>query len=229
MKRAIAILSLCALMAAWPPAALAGSAPASQFGFRGWPYRPCRQATACPDATARPSATAQPSVTARPDATARPSITARPSVTTAPAPSPTPAPSVSRGDYTTLSASAQEQKVWNLLNADRQKNGLSPLPLDKELSRIARIKAEDMRDSGYFAHESPTYGSAADMLRAFGYAYSGVGENIAHHATAEKAQAAFMSSAGHRRNVLGSQWTRVGVGVSIDKNGFVYVTELFAR
>ncbi len=67
------------------------------------------------------------------------------------------------------------------------------------------------------------------MLREFGYAFSGVGENIAHHANVEKADAAFMSSPGHRGNILGRQWTRVGVGVCVDKNGFVYVTQLFAR
>ena len=115
------------------------------------------------------------------------------------------------------------------MNADRRKNGLAALPLDGELSRIARIKAQDMRDNNYFAHESPTWGNAAAMLRAFGYAYNGVGENIAHHANVDKAEAAFMSSDGHRRNILGSQWTKVGAGVSIDKNGFVYVVQLFAR
>ena len=149
--------------------------------------------------------------------------------TARPAAASTPAPSVSRGDYTTLSVTAQEQKVWNLLNQDRRRNGRAELPLDAELCRLARLKADDMRDNGYFAHESPTYGNAAAMLTAFGYAFRGVGENIAHHATVEKSQAAFMSSQAHRRNVLGSQWTKVGVGVSIDRNGFVYVTQLFVR
>ena len=123
----------------------------------------------------------------------------------------------------------QEQTAVKLLNQDRAANGLAALPVDPELSRLARIKSEDMRDQGYFAHTSPTYGSAADMLRHFGYRFNSVGENIAHHATVEKSQAAFMSSTGHRRNILGSQWTKVGIGVCYDANGFVYVTQLFAR
>ena len=117
----------------------------------------------------------------------------------------------------------------NLLNEDREKNGLNPLPEDEKLSALARLKAQDMKDNHYFAHESPTYGNAGQMLKTFGYEYSGVGENIAHHASVEKADAAFMSSEGHRRNILGSQWTKVGVGVSVDENGYVYATELFAR
>lgn len=123
----------------------------------------------------------------------------------------------------------QEQKLWNLLNQDRAKNGLPALTLDSRLSEIARIKSCDMNENHYFAHTSPTYGSAAQMLTRFGYAYKGVGENIAHHATVEKAEAAFMSSTGHRTNILGSQWTKVGIGVCFDSQGFVYVTQLFAR
>ena len=203
MKRVISILAVLSLLCG--SAALASGAPTSQFGFRGWPYRQ-------PGCT-RPAATKAPAKTPAAGASA----------------SPTEAPSVSRGDYTTISLSAQEQKVWNLLNEDRQKNGLSPLPLDEELCRLARLKSDDMRDNNYFAHESPTYGRAGDMLTKFGYSFRGVGENIAHHATVEKADAAFMSSTGHRQNILGRQWTKVGVGVSVDKNGFVYVTQLFVR
>lgn len=123
----------------------------------------------------------------------------------------------------------QEQTAVNLMNQDRIANGLAALPVDAELSRLARIKSQDMRDNRYFAHTSPTYGSASDMLKQFGYAFNGVGENIAHHATVSKAQAAFMSSTGHRRNILGSQWSKVGIGVSYDANGYVYVTQLFVR
>lgn len=117
----------------------------------------------------------------------------------------------------------------NLLNQDRQRYGLSALPIDAELSRIARIKSADMRDEGYFAHESPTYGDVRAMLRRFGYAFAAAGENIAHHANVDKAQAAFMSSPGHRAAILSSAWTKVGIGIVTDANGFVYATQIFVR
>lgn len=228
----------------------AANAPASQFGFKGWPYRqstPCQStctlqcascdsdqdcarceecqavyATAQPKPTAapRPTATKAPQITAKP--TAAPTRTAAPQATKQP-------PVINSGDYTPTSLTTQEKKAWELVNHDRVQNGLASLPVDAELSRIARIKAQDMKDNHYFAHESPTYGSAASMLKKFGYAYSGVGENIAHHATVEKSEAAFMSSTGHRQNILGSQWKKVGVGVCTDENGFVYVVQIFVR
>ena len=132
-------------------------------------------------------------------------------------------------DYTTQAVLMQEQRMANLLNLDRKNNGRAALTLDAELSRIARIKSADMRDQGYFAHESPTYGNVRDMLKRFGYPYAGAGENIAHHANVDKAQAAFMSSPGHRANILSAAWTKMGIGIAFDRNGYIYATQIFAR
>ena len=117
----------------------------------------------------------------------------------------------------------------NLLNEDRARNGLPALSMDSELSALARTKSQDMLENGYFAHESPTLGNAAAMLDDSGYDYDGVGENIAHHANVEKADAAFLSSPAHRTIMMGRQWDKVGIGVVEDEHGFVYVTELFVR
>ena len=187
----------------------------------------CRAVFFTAQPAARPSASPAPRPSTKPagQPVSRPSD----APTAKPVASPTAKPSVSTGDYTTISVSAQEQKVLNLLNRDRAANGLPALAMDPALSAIARTKSCDMKEHRYFAHESPTWGNAASMLTAFGYAFNGVGENIAHHATVEKAEAAFMSSQGHRGNILGRQWTKVGIGVCVDDNGFVYVTQLFVR
>ena len=174
---------------------------------------PLRQAFA---ATAEASASTQ----------SLPSSTGLPGSASAASAVPSP---VVRDDYTTHSLSMQEEKLLNLINQDRKINGLPPLTADPELSRLARMKSEDMRDRGYFAHESPTWGKARQMLEHFGYDFRGVGENIAHHATVEKAQAAFMTSDGHRRNILSAVWQKVGVGVCYDRNGHIYATQLFVR
>lgn len=250
MKR-YTCLALVLFLSLFACIALADGAPTSQFGFHGWPYRQtpacqrtcsfgCNQCTADRDclscgycqsvtATARPTATPARTAVPTPAATARPQTPA-PTKATTPWPTATASPRpTSTADYTTDSSTVQEQKALNLLNQDRAANGLPALTLDSELSRIARIKSCDMRDTHYFSHTSPTYGNAAAMLTSFGYSFNGVGENIAHHATVDKAQAAFMSSTGHRTNILGSQWTKVGIGVCQDSNGFVYVTQLFVR
>ena len=131
--------------------------------------------------------------------------------------------------YTTASVTVQEQIAGNLLNLDRSNYNLAELTIDPALSRIARLKSEDMRDNRYFAHVSPTYGDVRDMLSKLGYAYTAAGENIAHHSTVEKAQAALISSPGHRRNILSRGYTKVGVGVALDESGYVYLTQIFCR
>lgn len=248
MKRYVLSMILSILMLSMS-AAMASNAPTSQFGYSGWPYLQqgqcligcsqcggadsCLQCSFCQAVTATARPNAQPAPTPVPRPTPKPTLkpTAKPTSTPAirPTAKPLATPSTSTGDYTTISVTAQEQKALNLLNADRAAQGLPPLTLDSELSRIARIKSQDMKDNRYFAHTSPTYGNAASMLKTFGYSFNGVGENIAHHATVEKSQAAFMSSDGHRRNILGSQWQKVGIGVCYDNQGFVYVTQLFVR
>lgn len=133
------------------------------------------------------------------------------------------------GHYTSASLSTQERIAGNLLNSDRAAYGLPALTLDPELCRIARLKSQDMRDNQYFAHTSPTYGDIREMLDRFGYSYAAAGENIAHHATVEKSQAALISSPGHRKNILSTTYTRMGIGIAQDQNGYIYLTQIFCR
>jgi len=132
-------------------------------------------------------------------------------------------------NYSAGPLTAQEQKMVQSVNQDRVTNGASPLPVDMELTGLARMKSADMIANNYFAHESPSLGKAAQMLKDHGYAFTSVGENIARSGSAEKAHAALMSSSGHRQNILGRQWTRMGIGVVNDASGFPYVTQLFVR
>lgn len=136
---------------------------------------------------------------------------------------------VTAGYYTIGSISAQEQIAYNFINQERSAASLGALTLDPALCRLARMKSKDMLDNRYFAHESPTYGNVRTMLKNAGYSFQGAGENIARYGTLEKAHAGLMSSPGHRRNILSSAWTKVGVGVVTDKNGFIYLTQIFAR
>ena len=131
--------------------------------------------------------------------------------------------------YTSASLQVQEQEAGNLLNSDRGRYNLPALTIDPALSRIARIKSQDMLDRGYFSHTSPTYGDVRAMLTRFGYSYTAASENIARHSTVEKAQAAFLSSPAHRRNVLSTAYTKVGIGVAVAPAGYVYVTQIFCR
>lgn len=118
-----------------------------------------------------------------------------------------------------------EREVVRLVNAERTKAGLKPLTQDWELSRVARIKSQDMKDNRYFSHTSPTYGSPFQMMKSFGIKYRSAGENIARgQATPQAVVNAWMNSSGHRANILNSAFTHIGVGYVADGK---YWTQMF--
>ena len=130
----------------------------------------------------------------------------------------------SSSDY---EVSAFEQKVLELTNAERAKQGLSPLAIDLELSKVARIKSQDMKNQNYFSHNSPTYGSPFDMMSQFGIAYSAAAENIAQgQTTPEEVVQAWMNSQGHRENIMNANYTHIGIGYVAEGH---YWTQMFIR
>lgn len=126
---------------------------------------------------------------------------------------------------TDTTVTSYEQQVADLVNAERAKAGLPALKLNWELSRVARIKSQDMHDKKYFSHQSPTYGSPFDMIKKFGISYRAAGENIAQgYATPQAVMTGWMNSPGHRANILNSSFTQIGVGYFKDGN---YWTQMF--
>lgn len=119
-----------------------------------------------------------------------------------------------------------ETQMLSLVNAERSRAGLPALSADPQLMKIARLKSQDMVNRNYFSHQSPTYGSPFDMLRTYGVTYRAAGENIALNQTTTAAHTALMNSSGHRANILGRQYTRVGIGIVRGSRGY-YFTQTF--
>lgn len=123
-----------------------------------------------------------------------------------------------------------EREVIRLTNNERTQRGLQPLKANWQLSRVARYKARDMRDKGYFSHNSPTYGSPFDMMKQFNISYSYAGENIAMGQPTPRAVVdAWMKSPGHRRNILNPHYTQIGVGFAKGGSGRYYWSQMFIK
>ena len=103
--------------------------------------------------------------------------------------------------------------MLSLINQERTRAGLAPLTIDMRLTELARKKSQDMIVNNYFGHNSPTYGSPFDMLRAAGISYRAAGENLAGAPTVERAHQLLMASPGHRANILSTYYNRVGIGI----------------
>ena len=107
-----------------------------------------------------------------------------------------------------------ELEVLRLVNAERAAAGLAPLTLYNPLMMAARFKAQSMSNLGYFSHTSPVYGNFANISREiFGVPQRAMAENIANgQRTPEAVMNSWMNSEGHRRNILNSTYTRIGIG-----------------
>lgn len=150
-----------------------------------------------------------------------PAPTPAPVKTPPPAPAKTPGPVVTPGPIpspgpttTPTGISQEEQKLLDLINAERSKAGIPPLAFDMPLQKVARLKAQDMVNNNYFSHQSPTYGSPFDMMRQFDVTFRTAGENIAGNQTLEGAVKAWMNSEGHRKNILNSSFNYTGIGIA---------------
>ena len=161
----------------------------------------------------------------------KPATPAPAPVKPAPTPVEKPAAPIEKNDTTVSSSNlTYEQKVVELVNVERQKAGLPTLKMDSAISNVARAKSKDMAVNNYFAHQSPTYGSAGDMLRQFGISWSAWGENIASgQRTPEIVVNAWMNSPGHRANILSNNFSKIGVGYVTNSNGTPYWTQIFTN
>ena len=123
--------------------------------------------------------------------------------------------------------SSVEMEIVNLVNIERQKEGLAPLQYSSELSNVARMKSQDMAQKNYFSHNSPTYGDPFTMMKSFGIKYRTAGENIAKgYSSAQSVMNGWMNSSGHRANILNPSFGKIGVGY-VNINGTTYWTQMF--
>ncbi len=133
-----------------------------------------------------------------------------------------PAATADSGAMTTL-----EKQAFDNVNAQRTANGCAALVVDQSLQKAAHDYAVDMVQTHNFSHTSASGKSPTDRAKAAGYTRGGVGENIAMgfqgdpNGVVNNGTYGWMSSTGHRANILNCNYTRTGMGYdagNIDPN-----------
>lgn len=152
-----------------------------------------------PWASARVS-TRTPTATPKPTRTAKPPVSPKPTPTNEPSPAPDP-------------RLAAEREVVRLTNAERARHGCGRLRIDDRLHEAARAHSDDMATRDYLDHVSPDGVGPGERAEAAGYDAWGA-ENIASgYQTAEDVVEGWMSSQGHRDNILNCSLRAIGVGM----------------
>ncbi|MEH0938865.1 CAP domain-containing protein [Micromonospora psammae] len=191
--------------------------------------------TAAPgEASAAPTASPSASPT-----TAKPSPSPSRTVRPTPAPKRTTAASRQRADRTPTGAGttsapsggtqvgSQAKEVVRLVNAERAKAGCGAVTIDDKLMTAAQRHSQDQADHKDMSHDGSDGSDAAERLDRVGYSWRTYGENVAwNQQTPAEVMDAWMTSAGHRENILNCAFTEIGVGIA-SSNG-PYWTQVFA-
>lgn len=120
---------------------------------------------------------------------------------------------------------AYEDEVIRLVNIERAKYGLAALKKDQGATSVARVRAKEIVQS--FSHTRPNGSSCFTAAKELGVSYKTAGENIAYgYADPKKVVTGWMNSEGHRKNILSSSYSKIGVGCYSSGNT-IYWSQFF--
>lgn len=113
------------------------------------------------------------------------------------------------------------REVTRLVNLEREARGLAPVALNPLLTKSAQFHARYMADNDCFDHRCPDEPDLVVRAGNAGYEFRMISENIAS-AMNDPAEAvrSWMTSEGHRENMLDPDMREIGVGfVLLNEDG----------
>jgi uncharacterized protein YkwD len=103
----------------------------------------------------------------------------------------------------------------DLTNKDRVSRNIAELKINQLLENAAQMKANDMAEKGYFAHNTPDGKTPWYWLEKAGYEYQYAGENLAvNFVDSGDVHTAWINSKGHFLNIINPKYTEIGIATS---------------
>lgn len=113
------------------------------------------------------------------------------------------------------------KEVLELVNQERQKAGVGTVQLDEELTEAAMVRAKEI--TADYAHARANGLPMRTLISVVAMENAGCARN-----TPKEIMDAWMSSEGHRFNILDSSWISVGIGCVKYKNTYFWI-QLFSE
>src|SRR5262249_54697411 len=146
-------------------------------------------------------------------------------------PTPTSTPPVS-------GLTADQALIFNMVNQWRQQSGLPPLVINPLLQQAAQAHADNMARQDKYG-DTDQNGHILDghdfiwRLAQVGYVWSVAGENVAYNLGYANPVVTLANqwwdSPDHRANILGADYTEIGIGLARGASGRTYGVQLFGR
>lgn len=128
-------------------------------------------------------------------------------------------------------ADAALDRLLDLTNQERVSRGLPAVTLNPVLTRIADDYACRMIEEGFFSHVDSDDDGPGHRAINGGYVFLAIGENLGGgQSSPEQVADEWMTSdQGHRENILGAQWSEVGLAVRTGGQYGVYWVQVFGN
>lgn len=134
-------------------------------------------------------------------------------------------------DYFTgiVALNSMRTELLNDINKERKAQGLNEVILADDLNNLAQLHSEDMAKNNYFSHMNLSGNMPEDRRKNLNIS-TPVAENLAKDVSIIYAHESLMRSGTHRSNILGKEWTRVGLGIAktTSDGGYLMITEEFS-
>ena len=146
------------------------------------------------------------------DRSSRSEWTRKPAGGASQTPSASPTPSTSA---TAAPATGAVARVVELVNSERSQAGCAPLKVNEKLTKAAQDHSEDMAAHRNMSHTGSDGSNPGNRIKRAGYDWASYGENVAYgYRTPESVMDGWMSSPGHKRNILDCKFKEIGVGLA---------------
>jgi len=124
--------------------------------------------------------------------------------------------------------SQREQQLFDLVNHEREKAGLSKLEWSDRLAQAAVAHSKLLAENRDLSHQFSGEPNLQERVGATGLRFNSVAENVAAAPDVNTAHAALMKSSGHRANILHQDYNAIGISI-VERDHELYVTQDFAH
>lgn len=123
-------------------------------------------------------------------------------------------------DVRTLSEAVLASQVLDIINIQRSQHGCAPLQMDDRLFAAAQRQSEAMAREHFAGHVSPDGATPESRVKAAGYSFAIVAENIQVNTRYPLAMVeASLNAPKHRDNLFNCAYTDTGIAVVLQDDG----------
>jgi uncharacterized protein YkwD len=124
--------------------------------------------------------------------------------------------------------SAAEKQLFDLVNHEREKAGVSKLQWNDGLAAAALAHSKLLNEHQDLSHQFAGEPPVQQRLGATGVRFNSEGENVAEAPDVPTAHSALMHSPGHRANILNPDYNAIGIAI-VQHGQQLFVTQDFAH